>query len=176
QRHTAESEDLALQRNHEAAGRGECVDGEQTQRRLAVDEDDIVVVDDRAQCATEHLLTRDLTDQLHLRGRQVDVARNQVQTVHVCFEQNVLDRHVTLHEQVVDGQSEFSRIESAQTYRECPLWVEVEQQNPSTVLGDGRTEVDGGGGLTDPTLLITECYNPRRAVFIDRSWLRKVLL
>src|SRR5699024_6911161 len=149
----AKGEELAIQRNHDAVDRSECVDGEQTLRRLAVDHDDIVVVDDRAQCATQHLLTRDLTYQLHLRGRQDDDDRTQRQTVHVYFEQNVLDRHVTLYEQVVDGQIEFSRIESAQTYRECPLWVEVDQQNPSTVLGDGRTEVDGGGGLTDPTLL-----------------------
>ena len=60
---------------------GERVDGEQAERGLAVDEHDVVVVEDRAQHAGQDLLAGDLADELHLGGGQVDVGRQDVEAL-----------------------------------------------------------------------------------------------
>ena len=72
-------EELALQRDDDAVRGGQGVDGEQTERGLAVDEDDVVVVDDGAQHPGEDLLAGHLADELDLGGRQVDVGRHEVE-------------------------------------------------------------------------------------------------
>src|SRR5699024_10170423 len=83
QRHSAQGEEFGGQRDDHAVGGGQRVNGQQAQRRLAVDEHHIVVVDDMAQRALEHLLAGNLVDQLHFGGGQVDVCREQVDVLHV---------------------------------------------------------------------------------------------
>ena len=54
-------------------GGGERVDGEQAEGRLTVDGDHVVVVRGPAGGMRQHLLPGDLTDELDLGRRQVDV-------------------------------------------------------------------------------------------------------
>jgi hypothetical protein len=88
-------------------GRGQRVDGQQAQRGLAVDEDDVVVVHDRAQHPGEDLLAGHLADELHLGGRQVDVGRDEVEVpgTRVCTD-DVADVVAALDQQVVDRDVE----------------------------------------------------------------------
>ena len=51
------------------------------------------------------------------------------------------------------------------------LGVEVDDQDPEAELGQGGTEVDRGGGLAHPTLLVGHGHDPRRAA-LRRSGLR----
>ena len=80
-RDAAQREELALERDDHAVARGERVDGEQAERRLAVDQDDVVVGGDLAQRPRERLLARDLVDQVHLGGREVDVRGDDVEVL-----------------------------------------------------------------------------------------------
>ncbi len=73
QGHAAQREELALERDQYSVRGGQRVDGQQTERRLAVDEDHVVVGRDLAEHPGEDRLARDLVDQVHLGRRQVDV-------------------------------------------------------------------------------------------------------
>ena len=66
-------------------------------------------------------------------SREVDIAREQFQAGDVRLEQHVVDGHIPLDEQVVGGAVQLVRIH-AETHRERTLWVEVEQQHPTSQL------------------------------------------
>ena len=63
-------------------GGGQSVDGEQSERGLAVHEDDVVLVEDGTQHPLEGLFTSDLVDELDLRGGQVDIGWDDVESLH----------------------------------------------------------------------------------------------
>src|SRR5450830_61114 len=67
-RHSAQGEELALERDQHAVRGGERVDREQTERRLAVDEDDVVVVERGPEHSRQDRLAGDLADELDLGG------------------------------------------------------------------------------------------------------------
>ena len=61
--------------------RREGVDGQQAEARLAVDEDDVVVIHDGLEHTGEDVLTRDFVDEVHLGSAQVDVRGDEVQVL-----------------------------------------------------------------------------------------------
>ena len=73
------------------------------------------------------------------------------------------ERHVRLHQQVVDGQVHLVRVEP-EPDRERALRVEVDQQHLAAELGQRRAEVDGGRGLADAALLVAHRDDPGVAV------------
>ena len=103
QRHAAQAEELAGQRDEHGVGAGQRVDREQAERGLAVDQHDVVAVEHRLERPAQRLLAADLEDQLHLGGRQVDVAGQQVHALDRRLSDHLVDLGVALHEQVVDG-------------------------------------------------------------------------
>ncbi len=153
QRDPAQREELALQRHDHPVRGGEGVDREQAQRRLAVDEHQVVVRQHRGQRAGEHLLACHLPDQLHLRGGEVDVGRDEIHPRNVGGTYDVADRGVALHQHVVDRVVELVGVD-AQPDRQRALRVEVDQQHPAAALGQRGAEVDCRRRLADPALLV----------------------
>ena len=111
------------------------------------------------QRAAEDLLAGDLGDQLHLGGRQVDVARDDVQPGHVGLEHDVVQRDVPVHDQVVDALVDVVGVD-AQPDRQRALRVEVDQQHLAAVLGQRGTQVDRRRGLADAALLVAHGDDP----------------
>ena len=146
---------------------GERVDREQAQRGLAVDEDVVVLLQDRSQHPGQGHLAGDLGDQLDLGRGQVDVGRQQVQARDVRLDPDVLDGHVGVHQDVVDRQVEVVRVD-AEADRQGTLRVEVDEQHPAPVFGEGRAQVDGRRGLAHAALLVGHRDDPRRAVPVHR--------
>ena len=103
QRQAAQREELALGGDDHAVGAGQPVDGQQAQRRLAVDQHIVVAVQHRMQCPGQRLLAAYLVDQLDLGRGQVDIAGHQVQVLDPGGQQHVVDRHPRLHQHVMDG-------------------------------------------------------------------------
>lgn len=60
----------------------------------------------------EGLLARDLADQLHLGGREVDVAREDVEARHGRVRDDVLRLVLVGEQQVVDGAIERVRVDA----------------------------------------------------------------
>ena len=75
----AQGEELGLQRDDDAVGGGQSVDGQQAQGGLAINQDGVVVVQDRADHPSQGLLASDLVDELNLGGGQVDVGRDDIE-------------------------------------------------------------------------------------------------
>src|SRR5205814_4499049 len=94
QRHAAQAEELALQRDEYPVRARQRVEREQAEGRLAVDDDEVVLVADRPQQPGQRHLPGDLVDQLDLGRGQVDVGRQQVQPGHVGLDEDVVDRAV----------------------------------------------------------------------------------
>ena len=46
------------------------------------------------------------------------------------------------------------RLVDAATHRRVTLGIEIDEQHPHTTLGEAGGEIHGGGGLSDPTLLV----------------------
>ena len=92
---------------------------------------------------------------------------------HARGHHDVVERDVALHQQVVDREVHLVRVEP-QPDRERTLRVEVDQQHLAAVLGQRRTQVDGGGGLADAALLVAHRDHPGPAVLAHRARLRQV--
>src|ERR671912_1676204 len=136
QRYPAHREELALKRDDDAVCRRQCVNRQESQRRLAVDEHDVVVVEDGAQDTREDLLAGDLTDELDLRGRQVDVRGEDVEVVDLAPLDDGIDVVAALGEQVVDGDVQLLGGD-AQADRQRTLRVEVDEQATPAHLREG---------------------------------------
>jgi hypothetical protein len=87
--------------------------------------------------------------------------------VDLRLDQHVVRRGPPLHEQVVHGGLDVVRLDT-EPHGQRTLRVKVHQQDPSSLLGQGRPEVDGGRRLADATLLITDSYDPGWAMRLER--------
>ena len=164
----AQCEELTNQRNNDTFGGGQCVDGQQAQGGLAVDEDDVVFVADFAQCRGENLLASHFVDQLNFSCGEVDVGGQQVDVLHTGGQDDVLDVDFAVHHDVVDGQVQFVRVR-AETGGESTLRVKVDQQHLTAAFCQCRAQVNGGGGLTHAALLIHHRDNAGGTVVAQRS-------
>src|SRR5690606_24960771 len=143
---------FALHGNDHAVGRGQGVDGQHRQRRRAVDEDVVVAFAHRRQrVAQAQLLVRHL-EQLHLGGGEVAVGRQQWITAVLAVPQGLVDVAVA-HQHIVDRRLQGRLVHTAAAGG-VALGIEVDQQHLA-LGGDQRGgEVDAGGGLGDPALLV----------------------
>ncbi len=80
---TFKSEIFALHRDDDAVGCCQRVDGDESERRRTVDEDVVIFVADRLQECLDHLLAILEIQHLYLGTHQVDMARNDVESINV---------------------------------------------------------------------------------------------
>ena len=139
------------------------------ERGLAVDQDHVVVLDRRGQHALQGLLAGHLVDQLHLGGGQVDVGGQQVHAGDAAGHDDLVEGHVALHQQVVDGQVHLVRVQ-AEADRQRALRVEVDQQHLAAELGERGTQVDGRRGLADATLLVAHRDDARALPWVNTGF------
>jgi len=119
------------------------------------------------------LLAADLGHQPHLGSREVDVGRHQVKAVNRRVDHNVLDAELPVHQHVIDALLELICVDThADSHR--TLRVEVDQKHLATGLDERCAEVDGGGGLADPALLVAQRYDSGRQAAFAWLGLRKV--
>src|SRR5207253_2963747 len=147
-----EREVFALSRDQHLGGGGQGVEGEQPERGRAVDDDQLYAFRRRGQRLAETRFALAHRSERDLGPGQVDLGRNQLQPWHAgrhrCFRNCAL-----AGEQVIYGQPCTRRVE-AEPRGGVGLWIEVHQQDGVPELGQGGAEVDGGGGLAYPALLV----------------------
>jgi len=134
---------LALDRDQQGVGRRERVDGQEPERRWAVDQDRVVGGADGGQGPLQAALPGDRAHQLHLGAGQVDGARQHVEVrnhraAHRGLSLDIAGQHV------VHGVLEVPVIQ-AETGGGVALRVEVDDQDPPAGEGQVGTEVDRGG-------------------------------
>ena len=69
---------LRLHGDDDSVSSGQCVDGQHTEGRLAVDEDMAVLVPDRVQILPQNGLAAHSIDQSDLHGRQFDIGKHEI--------------------------------------------------------------------------------------------------
>ena len=152
---------------------GERVEGEEAERRLAVDKNDVVIAEHGLERALQCVLASHLAHELELCGRQIDIARQQVEILDIRVHDHFVDMTMLVGDQVVDGEFKCAWVDP-EGDGDCPLRIEVDEEHTSAVAGEGRAEAHGGGRLSDATLLVHHRDDARRPMRHQRLRLRNV--
>jgi hypothetical protein len=160
-------EELALQRDDHAVGSGQRIDSQQPQRGLTVDQDDVVVVNERTKDTGQHHLAGNFADQLNLSRGQVDVGREDVEVLGAGVLDHVVDVVPSLDQEVVDRDIQLLD-RDAQADRQGALRVEVDKKHLASTLREGCAEVDGGRRLAHATLLVAQRDDARRTMAVQQ--------
>ena len=150
-RQPVQGQEVRLERDEDLAGRAEGVERQDAERRRAVHQDVVEVLVVGLELVAEDDLAADGADQLDLGGGQVDVAPAD-EEVGGDLAADLGQRHA-LGQHVVERRAGPAR-QQAEVQRGVGLRVEVEDQRPVPLGGQGGGEVDGRGRLADPALLI----------------------
>jgi hypothetical protein len=153
-----EGEVLALEGHDHPVGGDEAVQGEEPEGGRAVHEDVLVVPGHPLEGVPEPVLPPLRPGELQLGAHEVAARRDEVEELELgaahdlpegaAVEEDVVDRG--LHP--VPGDPEGGA--------GVPLGVEVHEQGPALGRGQGGREVDGGGRLADPALLVRDGDDP----------------
>ena len=149
---------LALDRDEHLLGRAEPVDGEQAERRRAVDEDVVVVVEHGVDRPPQPGLPAERRDQLDLGAGEVEAGRGDEQALDVGRLDAVLQRHL-VHQHVVHRGLQAAVLD-AQPGRGVALGVEVDDQRALAELGEAGADVDRRRRLADAALLVGDGDDP----------------
>ena len=164
-RQALEGEELALQRHQNRVRRRHRVDGDEIERRRAVDQHigvgrrpgpSLSARERLAQPVGAVALVRDL----ELEAGEVDGRRADVQPRHRGRLDRVAHRH--LADQDVVGRALPALAVDAEPGRGIALRVEVDDQHVLADRGERGAEVDRGRGLADAALLVGERDHARR--------------
>ena len=133
-----------VQREHAEAGR-------------AIHEHEVVVLGHRSQCPLKSLVSPVQIDKFHFGTGQFTVGADDV----VARLLSALTRFSdggAFEQHVVHGHTESALVHT-RTHRRVSLRVEVHHQDALPHPTQAGREVDGGGGLADPTLLVRNAKN-----------------
>ena len=144
---------LALDRDQHLVPGDQGVDGEQAQRRRAVDEDVVDLVLVRGDGGAEPVLPGDHRHQLDLGTGQVDGRRHAPQVGRLVDRHGGLRQRGALDQHLVDRRGAAGVLHPEPGAR-VALRVEVDHQHPQTVQREGDREVHRAGGLADAALLV----------------------
>ena len=144
---------FALDRDEDCVCGGEHVDGQQAERGWTVDEDVVVAIAKGRDGVPHGELTILAIDQLDLSACEVWGGRRDVQMGELDGAKDYLIEWDLSDEGVVDRSGKVLDFDSDAAG--CiPLRVAIDQQRSLLCDCQACCEVDGGGGLTDATLLI----------------------
>ena len=142
---------LALHGDDHLVGRRQRVDRQQSQGRRRVDADEVVVVRNGPQRLVQRALAADLHRHRDLGAGEVDRGAGDVDLARA---DHLADRQV-VHEHVVHRRLDGVRVDALR-HRQVALRVHVDAEHAVALLGEGRGEVQRGGGLRDAALLVGE--------------------
>ena len=143
---------LALYRDDDTVGSSECVDGDESERGRAVDEDKVVLVADGCKQFLDYLLAVLEVEHLYLCSHEVYVARYDVQTSDVGGVDGIAYIYV-VYDALVERRVYLLNV-NTQTAGCVGLWVGVYDKYRLLQCGQRGSQVDGGGGFAHTALLV----------------------
>ena len=151
---------LPLHRNDNAVRRGQCVDGQHSQRGHTVDDGVVIGRCHRGQILPQHRFPAHDVYQRHLQSRQLNVGGDKINPGRMV--QNPLagcDGFLVdgLCHQVGQCGRKLVRLPPAQHLGEIALGVGVHQQDFLALLGKADTQAGSCGGFPYAALLICQC-------------------
>lgn len=157
-----EGEEVCLHGDDDFAGGGECVEGEQAEGGRAIDEDEFVALLDGIERGAEPFVSRWRIGEFGLAGRKVGDGGEEVEggSCVVCG----VVCGLWSQEEGIGGVLERVGVD-AEVERGVCLWIEVDEEGGSISPGECGGKVDGGGRLSDSSLLVHECDNTSDGVW-----------
>ena len=161
---TLEREELALQRHEHRVARRHGVDGEEVERRRAVDEDIAVGGLARLHRQRRHRLAQPeipvrRAGDLQLDAKQIERRRHDVETRHRRLDRGLRER--SFADQHVIGRNRVRVALDAEAGRGVALRIDVDDQHRLVDRRERRAEVDRRRGLPHPALLVGDRKDPR---------------
>lgn len=147
---------FALDRDKDGVRGGEHVDGEESERGRAVDEDEVIAIADWGEGFAHSELSIGAIDELYLGAGEVGSSGRDVEVRELnCAEDDFVERALA-DECIVDGAPERFACQADSAGR-VALWIAVDEEG--VLFGDGEAggEVDCGGGFPDPAFLVCNC-------------------
>ncbi len=143
---------FALDRDQQCVGGRQRVDGQQAERRRAIDQKKIVVAQRRLDRFAQQMLPVGHGDQLDLRADQVDRRRQDAQMGQLRRLNDLVDRLLS-HEQIVGRPFDAAAVD-ADAAGGVALRIDVEEQH--TLFGGGERggQIDRRRCFADAALLI----------------------
>src|SRR5262249_10558209 len=135
------------------------------QRRGAVDHDEVVGLTEVGEHALEPPLAAQRRDQLDLRAVEVAPRRNEMEVLELRWLDDLL-HDAAADQRVIDVTRRSMQAEGA---RGVGLGVEIDQERRPLRSRERGREVDGGGRLPDPTLLVHDREDAARRRHAERS-------
>src|SRR5690606_5917489 len=146
-----ERKELALQRHHQRVVRRQRVQRQQTQRRWAINETDVVAAV-TAQPIPQPGGAPFHADQFDFRSAKINSGRDKIQPGDGCRNNALIERRL-IDQQVIAGEIAL-RGTNAQSSRRVSLRIEVDEKRFPPRRRHGRRDIDGRGGLSHPAFLI----------------------
>src|SRR6476661_6193762 len=125
------------------------------QRRRAVEKDRVVAVHDFGENALEALLPAALAHELHLDADEAALRGDEIEIGEPGGADRRRDRHLARQDMVEVRRGRLD----AEAARGVPLRIAVDEQDAPFEGAEAGAEIDGGGGLADPTFLVRDGEN-----------------
>ena len=157
---------LALKWNHQRVGCGEHIDGDQAERRRAVDEYEIVIISNFIQCSPDAILAIGAIDQLHFSGSEIRSCRKHVEPLELDVTLKGVANRRTPDQDLVKGNLAGVKLKS-DTAGGIPLWVAVDEESALFCRRQTGGEIHGSRCFPNAALLVsyrdyTPQSNPRK--------------
>ena len=154
--------EFALQRHQHRVGGHQGVEGQQTERRRAVDENEIIVVELARQGGAQSEHAAGQADQFDLGARQVNGSRRDAQAGNGGGNGGVGQGHVI--DQNVVGTDLAGVMADPQAGAGIAMGVQVDDQDVLPDRGKRRPQIDRRGCFADAAFLIGDRDNARLGV------------
>ena len=151
---TLQREKFALHRDHNGVRRAERIDGQQVERRCAVDEDVVIQRHDRCQHRAQAHLTPGHRDQLNRCARQLRVGGQHICVV-LALDDGLAD--IIIVDQAGVGVGLDLVFCDAVGGCRVSLRVQIHDQDLFAQRRHTGAQVDGGRGLANAALLVCYC-------------------
>ena len=155
---TAKGEKFRFHRNNHTVCRGQGINGEQAKRRLAVNQNDVVVIDDWSKNTRERGFTRDLVNQLNFGSRKIDIRGHDIEAGNRGVAQGLMNIFLRIHQKVIDCVFHLQGID-AQANGCSALRIKVNNENTTSIFSKRCCKIDGCRCFPNSTFLITHRNN-----------------
>jgi hypothetical protein len=165
-----EREKLALDRHDNGVDRGQGVDREQSERRRAVDQDQVVATAARIERPFQRPLALRHRHELDFGAGQRRGGWQQIEAGTHLRDDRLGQRHAA-DQHVIRGGGQGLFV-NPERRRRVALRIEIDQQHAKTAAGEHDRQIDRGRRLTDAALLIGErdARRSRRGFRGRRRW------
>ncbi|KFJ05780.1 hypothetical protein BITS_1784 [Bifidobacterium tsurumiense] len=167
QSHPAQCEEFRSHWNNHAICGSQRIHREQSQRRLAVDDDDVIFIAHLAQHSGQNLLATHFGDQLHLCCRKVDIGRHDVDVFELGVLNHLMHINGIIEQRCIHRILHSVRV-NTQANRGSALRIKVNDQDTAAILAQGTGDINGTSGFAHATLLITHRDNACRTMLLQR--------